>query len=281
MTEFTKALRKALEQAIREFTDHGFDSTERLNEWMRRLRAIARQGEPRHAVIERKASAALESKFKRSISYAVAHKKHPGVSKFTLDRITPSLRPVLRQRIQASAQLIRLNHDEAIEKCLQRFSGWATSVPAGGSRVVNRTDVKAEVNKSLRQLEFSERRVLIDQGHKLMSSIDAVIAQQTGAIAGMWRSHYKQPGYNYREDHKERDSKVYVIRGSWAMENGYINVKDSAGYLDDMTQAGEEPFCRCYVVYLNNLRDLPKQMLTEKGLEALKKFDTSKTRARQ
>jgi hypothetical protein len=170
--------------------------------------------------------------------------------------------------------LIRLNHDSSVQKTIQRFAGWATSIPAGGSRVENRTEIKQEVSKSLKQMDFATRRVLIDQGHKLLSSIDAVIAQQTGAIAMMWRSHFRQPGYNARPDHAERDGKVYAIRGNWAMEKGLMN--KGAGYADEMTTPAEEPFCRCYGVYLNNLRDLPTEMLTAKGREALE--DASKAK---
>lgn len=262
-------LRELLTEAVGEFVEFGYDRPARLSEWLRRLRAVARQNLPSSEELERRSTAAMETYFRRSISYAVARRKHPGVSKYTLQRITPSLRPELTKRIQASAQLIRLNREQAVEKTLQRFSGWASSVPAGGSRVTNRAEVKQDVRKSLSQFSFEERRVLIDQGHKLMSSIDAVVAKQTGAIAGMWRSHWRQPGYAYREDHKERDERVYVLRGSWAMEKGLIN--KGAGYLDDMTQAGEEPFCRCYVVYLLNLRDLPEEMLTAAGLAELER----------
>jgi hypothetical protein len=222
------------------------------------------------AVLEKRSSLLLEQKFKRAISYTAINKHHPGVSRLTLSHITPRLRPELTRRIVASAQLIELNQKEAIEKTLQRFSGWATSIPAGGSRSVEKGEVKTEIAKSFRQIDYAERRVLIDQGHKLMSSIDAVVAQQTDAIAGIWRSHWRQPGYDYRPDHKERDKQVYAIRGSWAMEKGLMN--KGAGYLDDMTQAAEEPFCRCYVVYVQNLRDLPAEMLTAKGRDELKRF---------
>lgn len=263
-------LREALAAAIREFTQYGFDRPERLDEWMRRLRAAARKGLPTRAAVEKRSSAALEQKFKRAISYTTITRHHPGVSRLTLSHITPRLRLELTRRIVASADLIKLNQDQAIQKTLQRFSGWATSIPTGGSRSVEKGEVKTEIAKSLRQIDYAERRVLIDQGHKLMSSIDAVIAQQTDAIAGMWRSHWRQPGYDYRPDHKERDKQIYAIRGSWAMEKGLM--KKGAGYLDEMTQAAEEPFCRCYVVYLLNLRDLPADMLTEKGRDELKRF---------
>lgn len=270
----TMTFRDLLAEAVSEFAEYGFDRPERLSEWMRRLRAVARKDMPSPELLQQRMEVALASYFRRSVSHAMTRRKHPGVSKFTIKRIEPALRPELTRRIQASADLIRLNREQAIEKTLQRFSGWASSVPAGGSRVVDRREVKAEVSKALAQFPFEERRVLIDQGHKLMSSIDAVIAQQTDAIAGIWHSHWRQPGYNYRKDHKERDRKVYAIRGSWAMKAGLLN--KGAGYLDEMTQAAEEPFCRCYVVYVHNLRDLPEEMLTAAGR---KKLEETRIRA--
>ncbi len=80
--------------------------------------------------------------------------------------------------------------------------------------------MRESIAKPIRQLRYEERRVSIDQGHKLVSSINAVIAEQTQAIAMMWRSHWRQAGYDYRPDHKERDKRFYVVRGSWALSRG-------------------------------------------------------------
>lgn len=277
MTEFTRALREALAQAIREFTERGFDHPERLDQWMKKLHAASRRGLPDRTGLEKIASRSLEVQFKRSTEPATAGKRHPGVPRYTIERIRPDLRAQLWLRIQASADLIRMNHDDAVQTTLQRFAGWATSVPAGGSHAANRTDIKQEVSKSLKQMDFAQRRVLIDQGHKLMSSIDATIAQQTGAIAMMWRSHFRQPGYDARPDHAERDGKIYAIRGNWAIEKGLMN--KGVGYVDEMTAPAEEPFCRCYGVYLNNLRDLPDSMLTAQGREALEEASRAKRSA--
>lgn len=260
-------LREAIQEAIRDFTEYGFDHPTRLSEWMVRLHAVARKDSPSPDLLQARTKAAMETYFKRATSFTVARRNHPGVNRYAIDRIKPELRAEMTRRVMASTDLIKLNRDQAVQKTLQRFSGWATSVPAGGSRVVDKSEVASDVGKTLRQVKYKERRVTIDQGHKLMASVDAVIAQQTGAIAGMWRSHWRQSGYDYRPDHKERDKQFYAIRGSWAMEEGLIN--KGVGYLDEMTQAAEEPFCRCYVVYVQNLRDLPDEMLTAKGRKLL------------
>ncbi|WP_249206361.1 hypothetical protein [Burkholderia multivorans] len=185
------------------------------------------------------------------------------------------LRPELDKRVRASVDLIKLNRERAVEQMLQRFAGWTSSIPDGGSRAIEKPEVREDIAKSVRQLRYEERRVSIDQGHKLMSSINAVIAEQTQAIAMMWRSHWRQAGYDYRPDHKERDKRFYVVRGSWALQQGLITKGD--GYLDEITQPAEEPFCRCYGVYVNNLRDLPPEMLTEKGRRALEETRIKRT----
>jgi hypothetical protein len=263
------SLRQALAEAIRDFAEHGYRYPGQLSEWMQRLRVLARKDAPSAPALQERMEASLSAYYRRGVSYRLMRRNHPGVPRQTIQSIIPSLRPELTRRIMVSADLIKLNRDQAIEKTLQRFAGWASSIPEGGSRAVEKGETKDAILKSLRQLSYEERRITIDQGHKLISSVNAVIAQQTGAIAAVWRSHWRQAGYDFRKDHKERDHKIYLIRGNWAQEKGYLNVSAFAGYTDEITQPAEEVFCRCYYVHLRNLRDLPSECLTAKGREAL------------
>lgn len=200
-----------------------------------------------------------------------ALKRHIGVSRFTLNYLEPKLRAELDRRIMASANLIKLNRTQAIDKTLQRFSGWATSIPpvseiSAGLSASSRSGVLAtsqSIAKSARQIDFEQRRVMIDQSHKLVANIDNIIATHGGAIAAVWHSHWRQPNYQYREPHKDRDLNVYAIRGNWALKKGFM-ARGEAGYLDDITQPGEEVFCRCYLTYIYNVRSLPDAMKTDK-----------------
>jgi hypothetical protein len=197
-------------------------------------------------------------------------KSHLGVERYTLDRITSTLRSELDRKILASVNLIKLNREEMRAKTLKRLSGWITSIPSGGISDFDKRKLKTEISKPLRSLPFIERRVLIDQGHKLTNSISTVLANEGGAIAAKWLSHYRQPGYNYREDHKERDGKVYLIRSSWAQRAGLVKPGPD-GYSDEITQPAEEVFCRCKWVFVYHLRQLPENMLTVKGRSELKR----------
>jgi len=260
-----------LKEAMAYFSSNGYDSSEALAYWDAKLRAAAAASMTPSQKMERMIADAMKAIYKRMIEKGGVLSKHPGVPKFTLDRMKPQLRAELDRRIMANASLIKLNHDEEIAATMRRFNGWATSIPKGG------TDQKSgeeseKIRKSLSGLKFRERRVLIDQGHKLESAINSVIAVGGGAIAAVWRSHFHQAGYDYRKEHKDREIESeklpYLVRDSWAMQKGYVK-KAGSKYTDEIEQPGEFPFCRCFYRYIYSVRALPDAMVTEKGRSAL------------
>ena len=266
--------------AINDIIANGYDSQKRVDDWLAKIRKAARDS----LVGERKLQATIKETlttiYRRMVDQGKVWQYHPGApARFTKQDLSKKLRRQLDLRIAASADLIVRNRQDAIEKTLQRFQGWSTSIPKGGSKVQDRLATKVSVKKALSQLPFEERRVLIDQGYKLVASISDVIAKDEGAIAVEWHSKWRQKNYNYREDHKERDYEwnksqgrrwVYLIRGSWAQQKGLVK-PGPAGYFDAITQPGEEVFCRCGAVYVYNVSSLPDEMLTEKGRNELER----------
>jgi hypothetical protein len=259
---------EVLTAAIRDLSEFGFDSIERVDLWTTRLREAAKRSMASPAAVENMLNDGLATIYRRLIENGGILRYHPHVSRFTLAQVKPHLRAELDRRIMASAQLIRLNRTEAVEKTMQRFQGWATSIPIGGSSAVEKQETKTGIRKALAQLPFEERRVLIDQGHKLTASLSSVLATSGGAIACEWRSNWRQAGYHFRPDHKERDREIYLLKDSWARDRGLIKVGD-AGYYDDITKAAEEVFCRCTVRWIYAIRNLPADMVTEAGRDEL------------
>jgi hypothetical protein len=257
-------------EAVADLTAHGFDSADRVAYWAKRLREAAEASMGSAHAAEQQLRDSLAAIYRRLVDNGGVLKHHPGVHRFTVEKLAPRLRAELDRRILASASLIKLNREQAVAKTIQRLSGWATSIPEGGSETVDRREVKAHIAKPIWSSSFEERRCAIDQGHKLAASINEVIARDSGAIAVEWRSHWRQPGYAYRPDHKERDGKVYLLRDSWARESGLVKPGD-AGCYEDVTAVGEEPFCRCFATYLYHLRQMPSDMLTAKGVAELER----------
>jgi len=258
-----------LTEAVNDIIENGYDSEERIRMWMDRIYKSAIAELIPESKIQQELEKALRSAFYRLVTKGSLVKGN--ISKFDVDKLKPKLQAELDRRIVTSANLIKLNREEAINTVLRRFEGWATSIPAGGSKVVNRVQQKKDIRKSLGKIGFEQRRVIIDQTHKLISNINDIVAVDNGAIAGKWHSHWKQINYDYRKDHKERDEKIYVIRGSWADKEGYLTHPN--GYTDQITQPGEEVYCRCNYVYLYNLKQC-KNILTKKGELALQSIKT-------
>lgn len=272
MNTFTRTVR----DAVKFFLQHGFSSREELERWQSVIRQAA-EGETAGdyaSMVSRNLTHAYDLQIYR----AGALKRHPGISLFTINHLEPRLRAELDRRIMASVDLISLNRKKAVDTTLSRFSGWASSIPSADTIALSgiqgtMMETAKHIQKSAEQMDYEARRVMIDQNHKLIANIDNVIATSNNAIAAIWHSHWRRPGYNYREDHKERDQLYYLIRGNWAQKNGYVKV-GPAGYLDGITQPGEEVFCDCYVTYIYNLRSIPEYMLTKKGqkfMESMKK----------
>lgn len=258
--------------AVKDLAENGFDNVERVAYWQERIRKAAEESLISTTTLEQNLRDDLYAIYKRLVDRGEIMNRHPGLPRFTIERLAPRLRDELDKRIMASANLIKLNRKEAIEKTVRRFSGWATSVPAGGSESVDKPEEKANLKKALNSLPFEERRVLIDQGHKLTASISNVIATSGGAIAATWNSRFRQVGYDARPEHKHRDvnGQVFVIRGNWAMQNGLMKLGGSI-YTDQIEEPAELPFCRCYYTYLYAIKRLPEAMITQKGREEIER----------
>ena len=262
---------QVLSAALKDLSENGFDNVERIQRWIRELRRAAETDLAPLDIVEQDLNATYRRIYKRLIEEGGIAKFHPGVSRFTIDRLKPKMHSELERRVVASANLIKLNRDSAIEKTTQRFFGIASSIPAGGTKAINKGEEAKTIRKAFSSLPFEERRVAIDQGHKFISSLNSIIATEGGAIAAVWESHWRRSGYNYRHSHKERDGVVYVIRGNWAMERGLMKLAGHQ-YTDQITQPGEEIFCRCNYHYIYDIESLPSDMITEKGREEIRRI---------
>ena len=269
--DFYRTLAKALD----EFSKFGYDSLDRLNYWLGQLRIAANHALPAQDQVRRQIRARLGQMFKNATSKTAFQRNHPALAQYALQRLGPRLAPLLERRILASADLITLHRDQSIEKVLQRFQGLVTSIPPGGTRSIEYSEAKKAISKSLRQMTFEERRVVIDQGHKLVANVQQTIAEDNDAIGFRWR-HVHEVGYHGRPEHEARDGEFFPLRGNWAMRDGLMK-KGQNPYMDEIDMVAQAPFCRCWAVWVYNIRDLPDECLTEKGRDRISNGAAKKT----
>lgn len=249
LREFQKVVR----EAVAFFSTHGFTSEYDLDQWAQAIQKAAddmllspQQASEAIAQHLRSIYGRMEAKIPKHLAQLQAKTAvRIGPEMFfrrveTYPQLASKMRMELDRRIAASADLIKIRRKESIAATLRRFKGWASSVPKGGTPKPKGPETEL-LMKDFRRVRFEANRLNVDQGHKLNASLNATFAEGTGAIAGIWHSHWKQLYYNYRKDHKERDEKIYLIRGSWADKAGLV--KPSSGYTDQITQPAEEVYC--------------------------------------
>jgi hypothetical protein len=256
---------QVLTNALNDLQRYGYDSPERVEKWVRELSiAIERTGIRNDAELKQSVRASLTPKLHNAASSAL---RGMGISKFTKANLSPRLYNELDRRILASTSLIKLNRTTAVNDTLQRFIGWSTSIPIGGAAVDDKVEVKQGIKKSLSQLNFIERRCIIDQSSKLVANVNNIVAVDGGAVAVEWNSHWRQKNYDYDPNHKALDGKIFLIRDSWADKEGFLKGE----YYEDLPEGfSQRPFCQCWGTYIFRLNRLPADMLTKKGQEYLK-----------
>lgn len=130
-------------------------------EWCRKLR-VAAQRETPDDTVARKHLTAIYSRL--VIDGGALRISLLTALKITVEKLKPEFRKELDRRIFASANLIKLNREQAIEKTIQRFQGWVTSIPPDGVSEIDRREVKSGFQKSVKDMDFISRRVAIDPG---------------------------------------------------------------------------------------------------------------------
>lgn len=255
---------KVVSEAVGDILANGYDSPERIAYWIGQIQGAARERLGTPEVAARRLRLALETAFVRQVDGGLVLRRHKGVSPEVLNRLRPLLQTELERRALAATTLVNLNYGTTIDRTLRRFVGWATSVPPGGS-----SETKAEAKRPLRDLEYADNRLLKDQEHKMIEVLSHTIGEGGGAIAAIWHSRWRDPGYDYREDHKHRDEELVFLRNSPALADGLVK-RAGHEFLDDIEFPGEWPNCRCWYEYIYSLEGIPDECMTAKGRSALR-----------
>ena len=258
----SQSFQRVLTEAVADLRQNGYDSKARMEKWTRALRKAAEKSVGTEEMMEYEIKRALRNTYTKQVTGGMIAKGQ-GIPSHKVTNLSPALRRQLNRRINAAADLIKLNRDQSIAKTLQRFSGWATSQEPGTVTPEKVREIKEEIAKPIRSQPFEKRRVIIDQTAKLNGSMNYLIANENQAIAVMWNANASRPNYNHRKEHLARDGKFFALQDSWAYQKGLIN--KGAGVYEDIDGFGVLPFCSCRGRWIYHLDQLPDGMLTAKG----------------
>ena len=136
--------------------------------WEGRLRKAAEATLKPEREIDEMNRAGLAQIYERLVEKGRIAEFHPGVARFTVDNLKPQLRTLLDQRIMMSANLIKRHRKTAIDATLQRFAGWASSVPPGGTSQGQKAKLKmkSELEGRSQSLPFETDVASLTNQHK-------------------------------------------------------------------------------------------------------------------
>ncbi|MGH7715521.1 MAG: hypothetical protein ACREML_05935 [Vulcanimicrobiaceae bacterium] len=259
------SFRVLLRQAIRHFAAAGYSSESDLQTWIARLHEALDAEIGTDEGAHRLVAGVLEAVYEKDVSKRAVLRRIPGVLRYTLENVKPELRAELDRRIFAAADLIKINRRKRKAQTLQRFAGWVSSVPRAGSQAQHLRTVASQIAAPAQQAKWEARRLAVDQGHKLSAAVAHVVAQGNGAIAAIWHDRgEKDRSYHARPHHLARSGTLFLIRDSWAINQGLIR-RGSRPYLDEIEQPAELPFCSCTAEYIVTPRELPQECVTARG----------------
>ncbi|MBU2731182.1 hypothetical protein [Acidithiobacillus caldus] len=105
-----------------------------------------------------------------------------------------------------------------------------------------------------------------------LNEVEYIFHRREGRyIAVEWRYSEadKQMDFASESDHPTRDGAIYAVRDNWAIQKGMI-VPGSVGYIDDTDIPGRQLGCMCDLRWISSLDELPEDMLTDAGREAVR-----------
>ena len=208
-------------------------------------------------------------------------KTNKGISKLKLSDLRQDFKKELDKKITISFNLIKNKENEIKQKLASRFINWLT---IDSEEVRGKTTSKQSLLNFLdfaKENEIAEEHakfILKDQTRKMVCAFDLLIAEANGAIGGFWKNRgdrrvvgnpngFYPQGNKTHNDHWNRDGVFYIYKDGWAYQKGYVkgslyeNLEDGG--------VGVAIGCRCRMENVYDLRDVPKEILTKKGKEAV------------
>ncbi|MFM0261568.1 hypothetical protein [Paraburkholderia sediminicola] len=148
-------------------------------------------------------------------------------------------------------------------------------VPVNGTKGVGTVQMElfpeiANIAKPANDMDYIQRRVTNDQGHKLAADIGEAVAESQQAIGYEWNHHFSK---GPRKDHEALNGTILLYKSSWAAQQGLIQPLPGTEWAEDLgTKPAREINCRCTAAYIYTLRNLFRRnpaYLTRAGLEKL------------
>lgn len=191
------------------------------------------------------------------------------------DELLPSLNAcfencVNNYRVQADEYL-----DQQLSELNFILNDFLEKIPIGGTKDKKIKSHIALIKKELRQIVRWEKQFYVYKASAFLAEVKYIFSLQEGPIAAVWRYSWLDEQGEYRKnyDHKILNGKIYAVRDNWAMKEGLM-ISSEKEFVGDIVRPAQEVGCMCNLQWIYNLRQLPNEMMTQKGRSELERVRT-------
>lgn len=210
-------------------------------------------------------------------------KNNKGLRGWRLEKVKKALREALKTRIRYSLNLIKTQNESTMAKLRNRFLDWVEVESGSGKKESIQKTMK--VAETLKKKDKHMKMILRDQSRKMIGNFDNIVALEYGAIGFFWKTRrdnrvvgnpagkYPGVGTSKHQDHYDRENKFYFYHNTWVIKNRYVATKAKNFYWADFEDGlpGQPINCRCFAYNIYSLDDIPRELLSKKGLAYLEK----------
>jgi len=194
----------------------------------------------------------------------------------TFERLEPKIRSTFAACVKEAQEQAEPFRRSELQKALAAFEQWAKSIPLGGTKDRAYREAARDVRQALKAFPQWDKAYCGHKAYNFPTAVSRLFSegsggaspqgtQYAGPIAAIWR----WGAWTHETEHERFNGRAFVVRGNWAITKGFIN-QSVAMYTDQMPHPGDDN-CRCHYQYLYSLRDLPPELLSREGKEALAK----------
>ncbi len=188
------------------------------------------------------------------------------------DSLMPAIQVCLADCVKTYHLQAKRYFDHQLGELHSQLVKFLEQVPSGGTKDKAIKNQITEIKKQLRHLARWDKLFLVYKAKSLSSEIEYLFSLQENPLAVVWRySQLDEQGeYQKTYDHKINEGRVYATRDNWAIKKGLMKA-GADGYINDCVRPAHEVGCMCSLQWIYNLRSLPSDMITAKGVLELER----------
>lgn len=201
--------------------------------------------------------------------------RNKGLDSYSYNDLLPELQQQLQNCVNDSLALIKYRNEQEKIEVEKRFRNFIKN-DLNEDTDLNDLKEALKIEETKEKLDKHTLNIIIDQETKMVNNLDRIVALNNGAIGCIWHTMLDirvvgnpnglyPKGTKEHGNHYKRQGVFFAYKSGFAYQQGLLKAK----VYEDLEDGGVEKAinCRCFLENIYDLRDVPEEYLSKKGLK--------------